>query len=788
MTEDIDTIAPFASPFARTIWEQKYRLRAADGTIIDHRIEDTWQRVAKTIAKAEPEDTRALWAERFYDAMSDFAFLPAGRILAGAGSERRLTLFNCFVMAPVPDDLAGIFDSVREAAVTMQQGGGIGVDFSALRPRGAPVAGTGSDASGPVSFMDVWDTMCSTIMSSGARRGAMMGTLRCDHPDIEEFIEAKSDPTRLRHFNLSVLVTDAFMDAVRNGQSFDLTFAGKVVRSLDARTLWHKIMVANFNYAEPGVIFIDRINAQNPLSYCEQILTTNPCGEQPLPPYGACLLGALNLTRLIKAPFSPQAHLDEERLSRLTAIAVRFLDNAIDVSPYPLPAQAAEARAKRRIGLGITGLADALAMCGLRYGSEAALATTRSWLSLIARTAFETSTRLAKEKGSFPLFDARAYLASARAQRLPQDLRRAILQNGLRNGLLTSIAPTGTISLLAGNVSSGIEPIFELAFKRRVLQASGQWHEEIMEDYASRLYRQMFGQEASLPDVFVTSQTLTPEEHLAQQAALQPYVDSAISKTINCPPTISFDDFRAIYERAYELGLKGCTTYRPNPVTGSILSPATTSNKEQESGSVATFDTGIANAASEVVYLNKPQQREPVLSGRTYKLKWPTSDHALYITINDSCENGRRRPFEIFINTKSLEHYAWVVALTRMISAIFRRGGDVSFVIEELQAIFDPKGGVWMGGRYVPSLIAAIGNIIEQHMRETGALANHTVTTPQTRKAAGADTTPEKATIIATPTPPFPQNTRFCPKCNQPSLAHREGCLSCTTCGYSECG
>src|SRR5215469_17116863 len=368
---------------SQQIWDMKYRLKAPANEAgardpIDRTIEDTWRRVATALAAVERDPQP--WAERFYAAIDDFKFLPAGRVIAGAGSAREVTLFNCFVMGAIPDDMGGIFAHLREAALTMQQGGGIGYDFSTLRPRGAYVKGVGADASGPLSFMDVWDAMCRTIMSAGYRRGAMMATLRCDHPDIEAFVEAKSEPGRLRMFNLSVLVTDAFMKAVEENASWQLTFNGTVWKVLPARELWDKIMRATYAYAEPGVIFIDRINRRNNLWYCEEITATNPCGEQPLPPYGACLLGSINLASLVEAPFTPEARLDLDRLRRLVPDCVRMMDNVIDISRFPLPQQQEEARQKRRIGLGVTGLADALILCGLRYGSAAAVAATESWL------------------------------------------------------------------------------------------------------------------------------------------------------------------------------------------------------------------------------------------------------------------------------------------------------------------------------------------------------------------------------------------------------------------------
>ena len=475
--------SPFDAPIAEQIWDMKYRLKesprargandASDGVAGDagadeQTVEHTWRRVAKALATAEAPDKRGYWEEQFYGALEDFQFLPAGRILAGAGAQRSVTLFNCFVMGRIPDEMPGIFDMLKEAAVTMQHGGGIGYDFSTIRPKGAPVQGVGADASGPISFMDVWDAMCRTIMSAGARRGAMMATLSCEHPDIEDFVAAKADPQRLRNFNLSVLVTDAFMAAVEADGEWRLEFDGTVYKTLRARDLWDQIMRATYDYAEPGVIFIDRINRRNNLWYCETISATNPCGEQPLPPYGACLLGSINLARLVEEPFSPQARIEPDRLEALTRIAVRMMDNVVDVSRFALDEQRREARAKRRIGLGVTGLADALAMLGLVYGEEEAVAQTEAWMKAVQDAAYLASTDLAKEKGVFPLYDKEKYLAGETIQGLDAPIRGAIAEHGVRNALLTSIAPTGTISLYAGNVSSGVEPIFAQSYTRKV--------------------------------------------------------------------------------------------------------------------------------------------------------------------------------------------------------------------------------------------------------------------------------------------------------------------------------
>ncbi|MCE8538716.1 adenosylcobalamin-dependent ribonucleoside-diphosphate reductase [Ruegeria pomeroyi] len=829
----------FAAPIAEQIWDMKYRFKQADGTPIDQTVEDSWRRIARDLARVEQDPDR--WEREFYTALEDFKYLPAGRITAGAGTARQVTLFNCFVMGTIPDSMGGIFDMLKEAALTMQQGGGIGYDFSTIRPRGADVKGVAADASGPLSFMDVWDAMCRTIMSAGSRRGAMMATMRCDHPDIEQFIAAKSDPARLRMFNMSVLVTDAFMEAVKADGSWELQFDGKVYHTVAARDLWNKIMQATYDYAEPGVIFIDRINAANNLNYVETIAATNPCGEQPLPPYGACLLGSINLARLVTNPFEADAELDPEALQKLVATAVRMMDNVVDASKFPLPEQAAEAQNKRRIGLGVTGLADALLMLGLRYGSDAAAKQTEDWLHAIARAAYLASVELAKEKGAFPLFDAEKYLASGTMRAMDEDVREAIRAHGIRNALLTSIAPTGTISLYAGNVSSGIEPVFAYAYTRKVLQKDGSRTEEEVVDYAVQMWRDKFG-DTPLPDYFVNAQTLAPADHVRMQAAAQKWIDSSISKTINCPEDISFDEFKDVYMQAWDLGCKGCTTYRPNDVTGSVLSVAedkqsveagdfqkafakhlaasntsiadiskktginyhtldklkkgaSKSTSADNAAKIAAFfgksvedfigvsvaPTVVAKSDSEpmtphgdVIYMSEPLDRPEHLEGNTYKIKWPDSEHALYITINDIIINGHRRPFEVFINSKNMEHFAWTVALTRMISAVFRRGGDVSFVVEELKAVFDPRGGAWVKGKYIPSILAAIGGVIEQHLIAIGFLEG---------EGMGLKSDPQ-AQVVNGDAP----RGKACPSCGQFDMQMVEGCMTCRSCGHSKCG
>lgn len=562
---------------AQYVWDTKYRYRER-GMLRDASIQDTWLRVAQALSA--PERDSVYWQECFYSILRDFKFLPGGRILAGAGTSHRVTLFNCFVMGTIADSMPGIFDALKEGALTMQQGGWVGYDFSTLRPRGTEANGAGSMASGPVSFMHIWDSMCATILSTGARRGAMMGVLRCDHPDIEEFIAAKQDRNRLQHFNISVLISDAFMDAVKNDADWPLIFPirtdsaetvpYKVYRHIRARALWQKIMRAAYDYAEPGVLFVDRINRLNNLYYCETIRATNPCGEVPLPPYGACNLGSINLTQFVREPFTAQARLDWKEIETAARIAVRLLDNVIDVSHFPLAQQAGQARNSRRIGLGLTGLADTLMMLQIRYDSGEAAQIAQQIMRCICHAAYRASIGIAREKGSFPLFDREKFLAGAFIRTLPESIRDGIAQQGIRNSHLTAIAPAGSISLMANNISSGLEPVFDHCYTRQVLKQDGNRAEYAVTDYAVAIWQKNHSHD-TLPPAFASAHTVTPAGHLQMQAALQPYVDQAISKTINMPEDYDFNAFRNLYRQAYDLGLKGCTAFRPNPVTGGVL-------------------------------------------------------------------------------------------------------------------------------------------------------------------------------------------------------------------------
>jgi ribonucleoside-diphosphate reductase alpha chain len=585
----------FTTPISQHLWETRYRYRNSGSG--EASIDDTWSRVAQALASVESRD-RARWRERFHALLEGFKFLPGGRILAGAGTSRRVTLFNCFVMGTIPDSLPGILDALKEGALTMQQGGGVGYDFSTLRPQGSEAPGSGTIASGPVSFMRIWDSACATLLSTGARRGAMMGTLRCDHPDIETFVDAKRDRGELRHFNVSVLVSDAFMAAVKENGDWPLVFpastpgpadasrdqqilmrewpgvaaptACRLYRVVRAQALWERIMRAAYDCAEPGVLFIDRINANNNLAWRERISATNPCGEIPLPPYGACDLGAMNLTRFVCDAFMPTAHMDMAALEEAVTTAVRMLDNVIDASSFPLPAQAREARGSRRIGLGLTGLADALVMLDLRYDSEAGRSLAAEIMRVICHSAYRASVAIAAEKGCFPFFDRQRYVESPFVAALPAELQKAIRDGGMRNSHLTAIAPTGTISLLANSISNGIEPIFAARYQRAVLDTSGTTRQFQVEDDACRRWRAIEANN-SLPPSFVDASSVAPEDHLSMQAALQAHVDGAISKTVNVPEDRNFADFSSLYERAYDLGLKGVTAFRPNPVTGAVV-------------------------------------------------------------------------------------------------------------------------------------------------------------------------------------------------------------------------
>lgn len=820
---------PFPQPISEEIWDRKYKLTTPNPDIPnDLRVEDTWSRIAKATSEAKleiyGEDHATLpfgdlysteQNERFYSALEDFKYLPAGRITAGAGSGRAVTLFNCYVMGTIPDDLGGIFDMLKEAALTMQQGGGIGYDFTSIRPTGAPVKGVDADASGPLSFMDVWDAMCRTIMSAGARRGAMMATMRCDHPDVMDFITAKHTKGRLNMFNMSVLATDEFMTAMLNDGDWPLCHEVKPAKPVEmeeepsvqnpfgkpvtmigdryiyeivkAKDLWDAIMDNTYNHAEPGVLFVDRINKMNNLWYIEDISATNPCGEQPLPPYGACLLGSVNLARMVVRPFQGDAHIDFDEIKRIAAIAVRMTDAVIDISNFPLPEQQAEAKFKRRMGIGITGLADMLYMANMTYGSDRAADAAELVMKTITIEAYRESIKLAREFGPCPAtatFDQRVlFLKSGFMSNpeFPSDLRDDFMSYGIRNALLTSIAPTGTISMYAGNVSSGIEPIFAPSYMRKVLDDNGKdSRKQLVEDYAvlrHREYCESLGldpEDERFTKHLVTAQTLTPEDHLVMQAAVQKWVDSSISKTINCPKEISFEDFKAVYLRAYELGLKGCTTYRPNDTLGSVLEIVEDEPKLEEADGWNEI-VGEAMAPSPSVPV-----RQQILDAQVYKLKWKNKN--FYVTISNQEINGVVAPFEIFINSQDMANFQWITALTRMMSSVFRRGGDISFVVEDLKSIMDPNGGEFVAGSYQHSFIAYLGKTIQLHLERLDDTSIRYAGTDQPIEIIPID--PSGPYIE----PAQPGAESMCPECSEYTMVNRGGCPVCDNCGHSKCG
>jgi ribonucleoside-diphosphate reductase alpha chain len=744
-----------AQPISAEVLRDKYAKGDEQG------VDDVYRRVARALAQTEREDQRAHWEQRFAEALRA-GFIPAGRIQSAAGTGLQATLINCFVQ-PVGDSIReaeeghpGIYTALSEAAETMRRGGGVGYDFSRIRPAGAWVAATQSNASGPVSYMRVFDRSCETVESAGSRRGAQMGVLRCDHPDIEAFIHAK-DQGDLKNFNISVGVTDAFMQAVKEGADVELVHRAApspalreqgawqrddgawVYRKLPARALWDQVMRSTYDHAEPGVLFLDAINRDNNLAYCETITATNPCGEQPLPAYGCCCLGSIDLTRFVQRPFETDAAFDEAGFTALVRTAVRMLDNVLDISLWPLPQQRDEAMAKRRIGLGFTGLGDALVMLGLRYDGTAARDRAAQIARAMRDAAYDASVDLAEERGAFALFNANLYLAGGRfASRLPATLKERIRAKGLRNSHLLSIAPTGTISLaFADNASNGIEPPYSWTYHRRKRDADGRFSEHVVEDHAWRLYRHLKGADAPLTEAFVTALEISAQAHAQMVAAVAPYIDTAISKTVNVPADYPYADFEALYQQAWAMGLKGLATYRPNAVLGSVLStqPAPLLVTEGD----ANRRLALAAPRTPVLASLRWPGRPELPGGNaawTYMIRHPFGEFALFVGEwprqasageGGGAASSRQQPFEVWVN--GAEQPRGLGALAKTLSMDLR-ADDPAWLELKLDALatvseehpfempFPPHGEQ----RLFPGVVAATAGVIRWRCEQLGAL------------------------------------------------------------------
>lgn len=797
----MNTLPPQA--ISQDVLAEKY---LADG---EQSEQELFARVARALAAAEKPELQAHWEQQFLANLQRGA-IGAGRIMAAAGLDTKATLINCFVQ-PVADATngfdsqgnPGIYTALSQAAETMRRGGGVGYDFSNLRPRGALVRGTNSFASGPCSFIDVFDASCTTVESAGARRGAQMGVLRIDHPDVLEFITAKRQKGRWNNFNVSVGVSSAFMQAVRDDAEWELIHVASpseaqiqagahrrddglwVYKSQPARALWDAIMRSAYDFAEPGILFLDNINADNNLWYAEQISATNPCGEQPLPPYGCCDLGPVILTRFVRDAFTPQAFFDMEAFRAAVAVQVRMLDNVLDATVWPLPEQQREAQQKRRIGVGFTGLGDALILLGLHYASDAGLQQAASIARAMRDAAYAASVELAREKGVFPLFNAKQYLKSGFAKRLPKELRATIKKHGLRNSHLLSIAPTGTVSLaFADNASNGIEPAFSWTYTRKKRTADGGEQFYTVQDHAYRLYKALHGDDAPLPECFVSALELSASEHVAMMRCVQPFIDTSISKTVNIPADYPFEDFKHLYMECWEVGLKGCATYRPNDTLGAVLSTDSAPAPSQA-------PTGISQAAINSVSssgMTAVIERRPEgpLNAVVDKIEYFTHDgiRRLYLVVSFMVVDGVERPIEFFMPVgQTGESQQWITATMRSLS-LAARGGFLDKALADLRKVAWDRGPVRYGSRtrddgsriplWHDSEVALLAYAIQS------IIANRGMPQPAPSTAA-------------TPASPTENNASVsgqkCPDCGAHAMIKKDGCQFCTACGFvGSCG
>lgn len=786
-------------------------------------IEEVQRRVAAALATVEHPDARTRWEDEFYGAMQD-GFVPAGRINSAGGTDIRATLINCFVQ-PVGDSVSepvdgmpSIFKALAQASETMRRGGGVGYDFSRIRPRGAFVKGTASTASGPVSYMHVFDRACETVESAGARRGAQMGILRCDHPDVLEFVHSK-DGNGLSNFNISVGITDEFMKAVEAGGMFELVHVAEpsadalatgarqrsdgrwVYRTLPARELMDEIVRSTYDHADPGVVFLDRMNAENNLHYTEIIEATNPCSEQSLPAYGCCCLGSIDLTRFVDDPFTANASFDWDRLRGVVRLAIRMLDNVLDVTFWPLAEQRDEAMAKRRVGLGFLGLGSALVMLCVRYNSDEGFAFGSTVAQTMRDEAYRASVDLAEEKGSFPALDVEPYLDSGFARRLPDEIRDGIRARGIRNSHLLSIAPTGTIALaFADNASNGIEPAFSWTYTRKKRMPDGSFKEYTVEDHAYRLYREGGGDLKQLPRYFVSALDMTAEEHMRMLVEVQPFIDSSISKTVNVPESYPYEGFRDLYLKAWRAGLKGLATYRPNAITGSVLSvqPAA--------------PTAPAAIDEDPLRRQFPSRPEGDLQGVTSKVEFWTIDgqKTVYLTVNFMVVEGTvagspveiERPVEFFVPAGQRdEGQQWISSNMRLLSMVARSGGSIAKALANMREVVWDKGPVRCGTvtkadgaqapRFHDSEVAAIGYALQQMLIKRGFLDAQGAQVPVQQLAArlvrrDADDAHVEALLNDLE---LPQGGKKCPECGALALHKVDGCLRCANCNHlGSCG